>query len=92
MSTELSYEEAVAKARRYVHWLVDCPRCGASAPTVKPDPNETDWGWCEAGQHRFPTFTVRKTRTGEETWPAGLPWKAPEGSSPPAAVGDKHAG
>ena len=66
MSTELTYEEAVAKARRYVHWLVDCPKCGASNTTIKPDPNENDWGWCEEGKHRFPTYTVRKTKSGDE--------------------------
>jgi hypothetical protein len=84
MATQLSYEEAVAKARRYVHWLVDCPVCGAEAPTVKPEANEKDWGWCEKGKHRFPTYTVRKTKSGEEFWPVGLPWSAPEGDAAPA--------
>jgi hypothetical protein len=86
MSKPLTYEEAVVKARRYVHWLVDCPRCGAASPTIKPDPTETEWGWCEKGKHRFPTYTVRKTKDGEKIWPDGLPWTAPEGWTPSAAA------
>lgn len=82
MSAQISYEEAVTAAKRYVHWLVDCPRCGAPKPTVKPDPNETEWGWCAKCKERFPTFTIRKTRMGDIYWPEGFPWKAPEGWTP----------
>ena len=92
MANPISYEEAVVKARRYVHWLVDCPKCGAEAPTIKPDASELEWGWCEKGGHRFPTYTVRMTKTGQEVWPEGFPWKAPEGFTPPASAGAKAHG
>jgi hypothetical protein len=93
MAKQISYEEAVVKARRYVHWLVDCPTCGAPSPTIKPDPQEAEWGWCEKGKHRFATYTARKSREGaDQIWPEGFPWTPPEGWIPPAqpAGAKKH--